>query len=280
MQYERPTELSKALELLGNGAWDVLAGGTDFYPALGEKVPTRDIVDITAIKTLRGVTEKADHWRIGALTTWSDIARLDLPAPFMALQMAARAVGSQQIQNRATIGGNLCNASPAADGVPALLVLDAEIELTSRSGTRQMPLSDFISGNRQTALAKDELLTAILLPRTSTTGVSSFTKLGSRKYLVISMVMTAARLLKGPDGEVMSAAISVGACSAVAQRLPELEKALIGKPCNADLVKFVHSTHLEHLTPIDDIRASATYRRWAAEETVRRTILACVEAAS
>ncbi len=277
MQYAKPSALSKALEILGSGPCDVLAGGTDFYPALGDKKPFRDILDISAIKTLRGITEKADHWRIGTLTTWSDIARLDLPSPFFALQMAAREVGSQQIQNRATIGGNLCNASPAADGVPALLILDAEIELASSAGTRQMPLSDFLSGNRQTALAENELLTAILLPRTGVIGTSSFTKLGARKYMVISMVMTAARLLKGPDDEVMAAAVSVGACSAVAQRMPALEAELIGRPFDNTLADLVQETHFRHLAPIDDIRAPASYRHEAAQEAVRRTILSCVE---
>ncbi len=280
MQFERPSELPRALDLMASGTWKVLAGGTDFYPQLGEKRPAGDIIDITAIKSLSEVTEKPDHWRIGALTTWSDIIRLDLPDAFNALQLAAREVGSVQIQNRATVAGNLCNASPAADGVPALLILDAEIELSSKKGARQIPLNEFIHGNRQTDIAPDELLTAILLPRTSTTGVSAFNKLGSRKYLVISIVMAAARLLKGPDDEVMSAAICVGACSSVAQRLPELENTLIGQPFDAGLADRVIGAHFAQLNPIDDVRAPAAYRQWAAEESVRRALLACVEAAN
>lgn len=278
MQYARPAELKTALELLSKGQWQVLAGGTDFYPALGEDKPSGDILDITAIDALRGVAEKIDHWRIGALTSWSDIIELGLPPCFNALKMAAREVGSKQIQNRATIAGNLCNASPAADGVPPLLILDAEVELTGIGGPRQMPLSEFISGNRKTALASDELLTAIIIPRTSATGISVFNKLGSRRYLVISIVMTAVRLLKGPLGEVMSASVSVGACSAVAQRLPKLENALIGQPFDHALADLVSAEHIGELTPIDDIRGSAKYRKSAAEECLRRALLACVEA--
>lgn len=279
MQYARPVELKEALELLDKGRWDILAGGTDFYPALGENKPQNNILDITAIESLRGITEKSDHWRLGAATTWADIAALDLPSSFDALKQAAIEVGSRQIQNRATIAGNLCNASPAADGVPALLVLDAEIELTGTNGIRQMPLSDFIAGNRQTALADDELLTAILIPRMSSTGVSAFHKLGSRRYLVISIVMSAVRLLKGPLGEVMTASVSVGACSAVAQRIPALEQQLIAQPFDQTLSSLVNADQFAHLSPIDDIRAPASYRNWAMQESVRRAILACVEAA-
>jgi CO/xanthine dehydrogenase FAD-binding subunit len=279
MQYARPADLKDALNLLAKGDWDILAGGTDFYPALGENKPKNDILDITAIDSLRGVTEKADHWRMGALTTWSDIAMLALPTCFDALKQAGIEVGSRQIQNRATIAGNLCNASPAADGVPALLILDAEIELSGANGTRQMPLSDFIAGNRQTALANDELLTAIIIPRMSSTGLSAFHKLGSRRYLVISIVMSAVRLLKGPLGEVMTASVSVGACSAVAQRIPELEQALIAQPFDQALTNLVKADQFAHLAPIDDIRAPASYRNWAMQESVRRAIFSCVEAA-
>lgn len=277
MSYAQPTELEQALELLSKGQWDILAGGTDFYPALGENKPTGDILDITAIKSLRDVTEKTDHWRLGALTTWSDVIELALPECFDALKAAAREVGSRQIQNRATIAGNLCNASPAADGVPPLLVLDAEVELSGAHGARQMPLSEFISGNRKTALAGEELLTAIIIPRTSATGVSAFNKLGSRRYLVISIIMTAVRLLKGPLGEVMTASVSVGACSAVAQRLPILEKALIGQPFERTLADRVLDEHLTGLTPIDDIRGPGEYRLKAAKESIKRAVISCVE---
>ena len=278
MQYARPDELKDALKLLTNGHWDILAGGTDFYPALGENKPKNNILDITAIDSLRGVTEKIDHWRIGALTTWTDIAALALPSCFDALKQAAIEVGSKQIQNRATIAGNLCNASPAADGVPALLILDAEIELTGANGTRQMPLSDFIAGNRQTALAGDELLTAIIIPRMSATGTSSFHKLGSRRYLVISIVMSAVRLLKGPLGEVMTASVSIGACSAVAQRIPALEQAMIAQPFDHCLANLINVDQFANLTPLDDIRAPASYRKWAMQESLRRAIRSCVEA--
>ncbi len=128
----------------------------------------------------------------------------------------------------ASVAGNLCNASPAADGVPPLMILDAEVELRSASGTRALPLEEFILGNRRTALRAGEMVTAIRIPKASATGASSFQKLGARRYLVISIAMAAARISIGRDGLVEAAAISVGSCSAVAQRLAGLEASLLG----------------------------------------------------
>src|SRR5690606_12010591 len=146
---------------------------------------------------LRGVSETASHVVIGARTTWTDLIRHPLPAAFDALKQAAREVGSVQIQNVASVAGNLCNASPAADGAPALLVLDAEVELRSRAGSRMLPLQDFILGNRRTAIEPGEIVTAIRIPKASIAGSSSFQKLGARRYLVISIAMAAARMVIG-----------------------------------------------------------------------------------
>src|SRR5690606_23592351 len=121
---------------------------------------------------------------------------------------AALEVGSGQIQNVASIAGNLCNASPAADGVPGLMVLDAEVELRSATTTRRLPLEKFILGNRRTALAPGEMVTAIRVPKASTSGTSAFVKLGARRYLVISIAMAAVRLTV-EDGRVGSAAVAV-----------------------------------------------------------------------
>ena len=123
-EYLRPETLEMALDALQGASFSVLAGGTDFYPARVDPAPGEDVLDISAVEGLRGIEELPDHWRLGALTTWGDIIRADLPAMFGGLKLAAREVGGVQIQNRGTLGGNLCNASPAADGVPPLLSLD------------------------------------------------------------------------------------------------------------------------------------------------------------
>jgi CO/xanthine dehydrogenase FAD-binding subunit len=278
--YAQPTSLDEALALLAGGSWIVLAGGTDVYPALGEDPVTQPLLDVSRIEALRGIGLKPDGAiRIGALSTWTDIVRADLPSAFDALKQAAREVGSVQIQNRATIAGNLCNASPAADGVPPLLVLDAQVELTGGSGNRLVPLKDFIKGNRQTVRAGSELVTAIHIPASALDGKSAFFKLGSRRYLVISIAMIAARLAANEDGIVTDAAVAVGACSAVAQRLPKLEAALKGQPVSAS-AGIAAPEHLGVLSPIDDVRAPAAYRMDAALEGVRRALGAAAAAGS
>ena len=272
MQFARPDRVEDALALLSTGEWGILAGGTDFYPGLRDGVATGQILDITAIDELRAIRSDSDHISIGALATWSDVIAADLPPSFDALKLAAREVGSVQIQNRATVAGNICNASPAADGVPPLLALDASVELMSAHGPRQLPLQQFILGNRRTALRDGELVTRLLIPKTATEGVSAFLKLGARKYLVISISMVAARLATDEAGKIASAAVSVGSCSEVAQRLPDLEAALIGAGPSEDLTERVKPEHLSSLSPIDDVRAPAAYRIDASEELIRRTI--------
>src|SRR5205814_7080523 len=131
----------------------------------GDALPQGDVVDITALRELRGIVIEDEYIRIGGLTTWTEIVRIPLPRCFDALKAAAREVGSVQIQNRGTVAGNLCNASPAADGVPPLLALDAEVELASAAQRRRIPLSQFVAGNRKTARRADEILAAVLVPR-------------------------------------------------------------------------------------------------------------------
>jgi CO/xanthine dehydrogenase FAD-binding subunit len=279
-RYAKPRTVDEALALLGEDAWRVLAGGTDFYPGLGNRPLAEDVLDISGIGALRGIDTDDDFITIGAGTCWTDIVRHDLPPAFDALRQAAREVGSIQIQNAGTIGGNLCNASPAADGVPALMVLDACVELRSRERTRRLALGDFILGNRRTALAPDEMLVSVLVPRRSAYGRSAFVKLGARRYLVISIAMAAARLVVDGAGRVSEAAVAVGACSAVAQRLGALEQALIGRVADRSIAEAVEARHVDGLSPIDDVRASSEYRVAAAREIVGRALVAALDPAA
>ncbi len=276
MSYLRPESVDEALRHLQSRTWSLLAGGTDFYPALGDKPVRNSILDLSRLGKLRGIREDAETWRIGALTTWTDVLRADLPPAFDALKLAAREVGSPQIQNVGTVAGNLCNASPAADGVPALLILDAKVELSSLHATRCLPLAEFITGNRQTQRRPDELVTAVVVPKQAATGRSGFLKLGARRYLVISIAMVAARLERGATGECVAAAVAVGACSLVAQRLTALEKALLGSPMDDAQRSLVKPEHFTALSPIDDVRAPAHYRREAARELVKRCLGQCL----
>lgn len=276
IRYAKPTTVDEALALLGEDRWRILAGGTDFYPAQGSK-PFRDnVLDINGLAALRGIVETDNHWLVGARTTWTDLVRYPLPAAFDALKQAAREVGSVQIQNVASIAGNLCNASPAADGVPGLLVLDAEVELRSAQATRHLPLQEFILGNRRTALLPGEMVTAIRIPKPATAGTSAFVKLGARRYLVISIAMAAARLVV-ENGIVGEAAVAVGSCSAVAKRLTGVEAALRGQPANRALAAAVQSAPMDELSPIGDVRGSAEYRQDAAREIVARAVFGAID---
>ena len=279
--YLKPRTLIEAVSLLAGSDAQILSGGTDFYPALGEKLPQGTIVDVSSLQQLRGISISAEHIRIGGLTTWTEVIRTPLPRCFDALKAAAREVGSVQIQNRGTVAGNLCNASPAADGVPPLLALDAVVELVSAAGQRQMPLAQFIVGNRKTLRRPDEVLSGILIPRTVENAASVFLKLGARRYLVISISMVAALIqcddvLCADNGRVAEARVAVGSCSASARRLGDLEKELVGLPCAPGISEVVTEAHLSSLSPIDDIRATAEYRRDASLVLVRRALEACV----
>ena len=273
MTLTRPGTLSEALAILADRPLPVIAGGTDFYPARQGRPLPGAALDLTGIAGFRGIARDSAGWRIGAATTWTDIARASLPPAFDALHAAAREVGSVQIQNAGTVAGNLCNASPAADGVPPLLVLDAVVECASVAGTRRIALADFLLGPRKTALLPGELVTAVLVPDPPPGARAAFRKLGSRRYLVISIAMAAVLVATDPRGRIDLVRIAVGACSPVARRLPALEAALIGQHLGPELAAFdLTDDMLAPLTPIDDVRASARYRRDGAAELVRRAL--------
>jgi CO/xanthine dehydrogenase FAD-binding subunit len=254
--------------------WVIVAGATDHYPARVGRSPIEDVLDVTAIARLRGIAPVDGGWQIGALATWTDLVETPLPSLFDGLKAAALAVGGLQIQARGTVVGNVCNASPAADGMPNLLALDAQVELVSRDGARIVPIGDFVTGNRRTARRPDELVTGLFVPAPmpGTTVTSAFEKLGSRAYLVISIAMVAAVIEADAEGRIARARIAVGACSEVAQRLPELEAALAGAPATPASAGIATAAHLATLRPIDDVRGSAAYRRDAALTVVRRAL--------
>jgi CO/xanthine dehydrogenase FAD-binding subunit len=271
-RFERPQSIAEAARLLASGPWAVLAGGTDLYPAhVGRRVAA-PLLDITAIVGLRGIRRDERGWTIGATTTWTDVVRADLPPLFDALKAAAREVGGVQIQNAGTVAGNLCNASPAADGTPVLLALGARVVLQSMRGERELALDEFVLGSRRTALAADELVVAVRIPSRSTRARSAFAKLGGRRYLTISISTVAVVVDFDANGAIVEAAVAVGSCSAVARRLPALEARLLGVPAGNDPADVLDLADLAPLTPIDDLRASAAYRRDATTTLLRRAL--------
>ena len=274
MSYYFPKSLTEALDILDRYDSLIVAGGTDFFPSLIRGRALNRIVDLTGIKDLKGIAPSKSGWRIGAATSWTEIVNTPLPHCFDGLKAAAREVGSIQIQNSGTIAGNLCNASPAADGVPPLLALDARVEITSANGNRTLALSDFVLGPRKVDLRQGELVTAIFVPALPETAGGSFQKLGSRKFMVISIAMVAAVVVVDGNGAIDYIRIAAGSCSPVARRLPRLEAALSGLSAN-QVHEFLitESKHFPELSPISDVRGSAEYRIDAVAELCRRVVI-------
>lgn len=276
-KYYAPFSIADALEFLGQKDVEIVAGGTDFFPALGggraKNTKGRlSILDITRIPELSEITKTEGGWRIGAGVTFTQIIEAPLAPFFEALKQAARQIGSQQVQNTATLAGNICNASPAADSVPVLLSLNGEIEIIGREGTRHIPIADFIVGPRQTGLRNGEMLRAIFIPDHSENAKSAFQKLGSRAFLVISIAMVAV-VLDLQNNVVQNARIAVGACGPKAQRLRGLERAIIGLPREKIKDLIITEAHLSPLCPIDDTRARGAYRLDAVKVLCVRALL-------
>jgi N-methylhydantoinase B len=269
--YLRPETLHEALGIRATRDVAVMAGGTDIYPAWVTRKawgdPThKDVLDVSRLPGLRGVMREGAGWRLGALTTWTDLIRADLPPLFDGFKAAAREVGGVQIQNRGTLAGNICTASPAGDGIPCLMALDAEVELTSLRGVRRLPITAFNIGYRQTALAPDEIVTALHVRDRSAR--SAFVKLGARRYLVISIAMASCVIGVDDGGRIDHARVAVGACAPAALRLTALERRLIGvMASSAPAMATVED--VASLAPIDDVRATGAFRADGALMLVR-----------
>jgi CO/xanthine dehydrogenase FAD-binding subunit len=270
--YLRPDRIDDALGALAERPWTLLAGGTDVYPARVGRFVDDDVLDVTALPELRTISTSDGLVRIPALATWTDVVRAELPAAFDGLQAAARAIGGVQIQNRGTVVGNLCNASPAADGLPNLMSLDARVELRSTGRAREVPVGEFVTGNRRTIRRPDELVTAVLVPLPGVAARSAFLKLGSRAYLVISIAMVAVVVELDDEGRVSVARIVVGACSEVPQRIGAAEARLVGRVAKPAVAAEIMAADLAGLAPIDDVRGTAAYRQAAALTLVRRAV--------
>ncbi len=277
----RTRRLADAIALLDAAPRPIVAGATDLFATGAGARPHATLLDASAIDELRGVGIEVDAGRtvlrIGAATTWSELRDAALPPGLEAIAQAAGEVGGRQVQNRATIGGNVCNASPAADGIVALLALDAQVELAGPEGRRRLRLDDFVLGARRTALGERELLVALRVALPSPRARSAFVKLGLRRYLVISVVMAAVAVDVDEQGRVGACAVVVGACAARARRIVALERALCGRPA-ALLARLerdeVEAALVSSLSPIDDVRGSAGHRIDAASEMVVRALRA------
>ena len=262
-QLTTPRSLEAALSLLAEepGAWKPFAGGTDLMVLLeAGKLAHRNYVNIWNLDELRGIHADNDHITLGALTTYTDVqANPILQNEFPMLCQAASETGGLAIQNRGTLGGNIVNASPAADSPPALLAYDAEVELVSTQGSRWLPYQGFHTGYKQMLIRPDELLTRIRLPRNTTGATHYYRKVGTRKAQAISKVCFAA-VGRTSNGRIEDARVVVGSVAPVVVRCLKTESALRGEKPDAVTVQSGQASLLREISPIDDIRSTANYR--------------------
>ena len=258
-----PSSLEEALVALDSKPEDntPFAGGTDLMVLLEAGVlPPGRFMNIWALDDLRGIEITDESITLGALTTYGEIrANEVLGEHYPMLGEAAKETGAVAIQNRGTLGGNIMNASPAADTPPALLVYDAEIEMASVSGSRWIPYSEFHLGYKSIKAESNELLKAIRIPRKHDGWISYYRKVGTRKAQAISKVCFASNTkMAGPVVEDIR--IALASVAPIPLRCEQTEAVLRGNPLNAGLIDAAVSTFEKEITPIDDIRSMATYR--------------------
>ncbi|HET6976835.1 MAG TPA: xanthine dehydrogenase family protein subunit M [Pyrinomonadaceae bacterium] len=263
-----PGSLADALALLKSepGVWKPFAGGTDLMVLLeAGRLAHRNYVNIWGLDELRGIDVSSTHVTLGALTTYTDVqAHSILQDEFPMLCQAASETGGLAIQNRGTLGGNIVNASPAADSPPALLVYDAEIELISTGGSRWIPYNGFHTGYKTMLIAPDELLARIRLPRNTRGASHYYRKVGTRKAQAISKVCFAG-LARIDQGHIEDVRIAVGSVAPVIVRCVETENTLRGHACDAETTQAACASLSREISPIDDIRSTAGYRLQVAQ---------------
>jgi CO/xanthine dehydrogenase FAD-binding subunit len=270
-----PCRLDEALAALAaDPALVPIAGCTDLLVAHAAATERpAGVLDLLRLDELRGVREVDGGLEIGATTTFAELQRSPLVvARSPALAAAAATVGAWQIQNRATLGGNVVNASPAGDSLPVLLALDATMVCASAAGRREVPADEFWVAYRRTALAPGELLVAVRLPAPAPGTRQLFRKVGTREAQAISKVVVAlAARVEG--GAIAAARIAAGSVAATPVRLRAAESALVGRAPDSATADAAGRAAAAEVTPIDDVRSTAEYRRFALERVVRRLVL-------
>ncbi len=279
--YLRPRNVAELKENLSQPGARILAGGTDIIPQLrrGKSAP-KILVDTSGIRSLRFIEDQGDRVVIGAMTTHQEIAESQLVSDLNpALRIAAESVGSTQTRCRGTLGGNIANASPAADTLPPLLVYEASVLIQNLSGEREVPLESLVIGPGQTALEEGEFIHSISFrPLTGRWG-SHFIKVGKRKGMAISVVNAAATVVLDKKGSVSKARVALGAVGPVVIRCRETESSLCGKVPDRKVFEKAGEQAREEVRPITDIRSTEEYRLHAAGVIVARVLEAAAEQA-
>ncbi len=284
-RYSAPNSVQEAVETLhaaverGEKA-KILAGGTDLMVQLREKAVTPDlIVDISRISSLARIERMGNEIRIGPLATHSMLATSDLIREYMGvLSEAARTVGSPQIRNLGTLGGNIVNASPAADTIPALVVLEAKLALTGPEGDRVLSITDFFKGPYETVIGADELLTGVVVPLPPPSGRSVFLKLARRKALAIARMNLACMLYYNRQKEVFEwARLCVGSSTPRPVRMAKAEKALEGQPFTDAVLQNAGRAAAEQMVALSGLRSSTAYKKPVVGDLVMRAVRLAVE---
>lgn len=275
-QLVTPPSLADALALLSRepGVWKPFAGGTDLMVLLeAGKLPHRNYINIWSLKELHGIEVTESHITLGALTTYTEVqSHPALQSEFPMLCQAASETGGLAIQNRGTLGGNIVNASPAADSPPALLAYDAEIELISTGSSRWLPYSGFHTGYKQMLIGPNELLSRVRLPRNTRNATHYYRKVGTRKAQAISKVCLAA-LAKLDDDQIADCRIALGSVAPIVIRCVQTEDALRGQKPDPNTISSACATLSEEISPIDDIRSTADYRLQVARNLLTDFLL-------
>ncbi len=271
-----PADLEAALALLVDhgDALTIIAGGTDLMVHGNPAMATADpILNIWELDELRGIDEEGEWLVIGALTSYTEIIQSSLVQRYLpALVASAKTVGALQIQNRGTLGGNLGNASPAADTPPVLLAAEGEVALISQAGARWVPLDDFFLGYRSIDRRPDELVGWVRCRKKADNEHDWYRKVGPRLAQAISKVVLGGRLRVTNNGEVASARLAAGSVAPTTIRLRKTEAVLCGQPLSESLAIEAGRTAAQEVQPIDDIRSTANYRSTVTNNLVRRWI--------
>jgi len=267
-EMEAPRDLGAVLERMARepGAWKPFAGGTDLMVLLeAGKLSHHKFVNIWGLPELRGIEETPAHVMLGALTTYTELRRHEVIArEFPLLCQAAAETGGIATQNRGTLGGNIANASPAADSPPALFVYDAELELVSAGGARWVPYHGFWSGYKQMDLRSGELIRRIRLPREKSSWKQYYRKVGTRRAQAISKVCFAGAA-RVDAGRIVDVRIALGSVAPTVLRAVETEKNLRGERLSPALLRSAQEVLAREIAPIDDMRSTSRYRRRVAQ---------------
>ncbi|MCP4470063.1 MAG: xanthine dehydrogenase family protein subunit M [Gammaproteobacteria bacterium] len=269
------TSLDQGLEIKRERGTEarVIAGGTDLILKMRDKVLSPSVLIDLRRASLDGVTLSGEYLGLGAsLSVSGVIENADIAQMFPALAAACKEFAGPPIRNRATLAGNIVNASPAADLVPPMIAYDADIVLRSSAGERILPLAEFFVGPGQSVIEPDEILTEIRLPLTSAATAATFIKLGQRRSMTISQVNLATRLSLDEQGKVSTARIVLGAVAPVPMRAVAAEAMLTGEELSEELLGAAARKAREEAMPISDFRASRAYRLQMTEVLVRRAL--------